>query len=249
MSKRKAKVITIAEIKGGTGKTTTATALAQIASLEGKKVLLIDLDAQANLTALFGGDPTAPSALDLLSGFPCDETIQDTYFENISIISGHPDLAVETPSKGSLHRLENAIEPLLTSYDLIIIDTPPALGEMTYNAMQASNGLIIALDATTNALQGLYYITDLASIAKRENPKLKVLGAVITKYNPRPVISRQIRDIIKEKAESVKCPLLGEVRQGIAIQEAQEYRKNLFTYAPKSKPAQDYKAIYNRLFN
>ena len=243
----KAQVITIAEIKGGTGKTTTAAALAQAAEKDKKKVLLIDLDAQANLTSLFGADPTAPGAWNLLEGFPALELIQHTEL-NIDIIAGAPNLAAEIPTKGSLYRLEAAIMPLLPFYDLIIIDTPPAFGEMTYNALQASNSLVIALEANTSALQGFYLITDLAKDAKKHNHKLKVLGAIITRYNPRPVLSRQMRDIIEEKAKAVICPYLGEIRQGIAIQEAQAYRKNLFDYSPKSKPAQDYKELYNKLF-
>ena len=249
MRKRKANVITIAEIKGGTGKTTTAAALAQAAALENKKVLLIDLDAQANLTTLSGADPTKPGAWNLLEGFPADELIQQTYFDNIEIIAGAPNLAAEIPQKGSLYRLEAAIMPLLDSYNLILIDTPPAFGEVTYNALQASNGLLIALDVNISALQGFYYISDLAKAAKRNNPKLKVLGAILTRYNPRPVINRQMRDIIEEKAKAIKCPLIGEIREGVAIREAQAYGKNLFTFAPKSKPAIDYKALYNKLFN
>ena len=249
MRKRKANVITIAEIKGGTGKTTTAAALAQAAALENKKVLLIDLDAQANLTTLFGADPTRPGAYDLLNNYPVNELIQETYFENIFIISGAPNLATITTTKGSLYKLETAITSILNDYDIVLIDTPPAFGEMTYNALQASNGLLIALDVNISALQGCYYISDLAKAAKRNNPKLKVLGAILTRYNPRPVINRQMRDIIEEKAKAIKCPLIGEIREGVAIREAQAYGKNLFTFAPKSKPATDYKALYNKLFN
>lgn len=249
MPKRKAKVITIAEIKGGTGKTTTAAALAQAAALDDKRVLLIDLDAQANLTSIFGADPTMPGAWNLLNKFPVNELIQETYFDNIEIIAGASNLAAEVPSKGSIYRLEAAIMPILTEYDLIIIDTPPAFGEMTYNALQASTGLLIALDADISALHGFYYITDLAKATKHTNNKLRLLGAIITRYNPRPIVNRQTRDIIKEKAEEIRCPLIGEIREGVAIKEARAYGKNLFTYAPKSKPAQDYKALYNRLFN
>ena len=249
MNKRKAYILTIAEIKGGTGKTTTAAALAQAASLNDKSVLLIDLDAQANLTTTCGADPTRPGARELLNQYPAAELIQETYFKNIEIIAGAPNLATETPGPGSAYRLKTAIQSIINDYDLIIIDTPPAFGEMTYNAIQASNGLLIALDANPSALQGFYLITDLAKAAKRENSKLKLLGCIITRFNPRPTISKQMRDIIQEKAQAIKCPLLCEIRQGVAIPEAQAYGKNLFTYAPKSNPAQDYKGLYNKLFN
>lgn len=244
---KKAKVITIAEIKGGTGKTTSVLSLAQAGTLHGKKVLVIDLDSQANATALLGADPTKQGAYHLLNKYPIAELIQETELE-IDVIAGSPNLATETPTKGSLYRLEQAIEPILSKYDLILIDTPPAFGEMTYNALQASNGLVIALDSSTSSLQGFYLITDLATATKRTNAKLKLLGCIVTRYNPRPILSRQMLEVITEKAKAVKCPVLGQVRQGIAIQEAQAYRKNLFLYAPKSKPAVDYMELYTKLF-
>jgi len=245
----KAKVITIGEIKGGTGKTTTALALAQASQKDNKKVLLIDLDPQGNLSNLVGADTTEPGAVELLAGYPVEELIQRPNFPTaVDIIAGNADLSNETTKKGSLYRLERAIQPLLSKYNLIIIDTPPARCEMTYNALQASNGLIITLDADISSLQGFYLITDLVKDAKQHNSKLKLLGAIITRYNGRPVLSQKLKSIIEEQANKLKCPYLGEVRQGIAIQEAQAYRANLFDYAPKSKPAQDYKDIYNKLF-
>lgn len=248
MHRKKAQVITIAEIKGGTGKTTTAAAIAQAAALDNKQILLIDLDPQANLTTICGGDPSKPGSLSLLSGYPVLELIQETYFDNISVIAGSLDLALEIPKKGTMYRLEKALEPILSDYDFIIIDTPPAFGEMTYNALQASNGLIIALDTSTSSLQGFYKITDLAKATKATNKKLKVLGCLITKYNPRPILSQRMKELIEDKAKETRCNYLGEVRQGIAIQESQAYGDNLFLYAPKSKPAQDYQEIYNKLF-
>lgn len=243
----KAQIITIAEIKGGTGKTTTAAALAQAAVLDNKKVLVIDLDPQANITALLDADPTEAGAYHLLHGHPARELIQETQFD-IDIIPGAPDLADEVTEKGSAYRLKDALEVVTSLYDVIIIDTPPAFSEMTYNALHASTGLLIALDADTNALQGLYLITDLARATKAQNKRLKLLGCIVTKYNPRPILERQMRDIIEEKAKACKCPYLCEIRAGIALKEAQAYRKNLFTYAPKSKPAQDYQELYNILF-
>lgn len=243
----KTQIITIAEIKGGTGKTTTAAALAQAAVLDNKKVLVIDLDAQANITNLLGADPTERGAVELLAGFPAAELIQNTEMQ-IDVISGALDLGAEqTAEAGGIYRLQSAIEPIIKNYDLIIIDTAPNFGILTSNALQASNGLLIVLEANTSALQGFYLIIDLAKHIKATNGKLKVLGCIITKFNPRPVISQQIKGIIEEKARAAKCPMLCEIRQGVAIQEAQAYGKNLFKYAPKSKPAQDYKALYKSI--
>ena len=243
----KAQIITIAEIKGGTGKTTTAAAIAQAGALDNKRVLCIDLDAQVNLTALFGADPGQRGSYELLNGHPVQELIQHTDF-NVDIIAGAPNLAAEIPASGSAYRLKHAIASILKSYDIIIIDTPPAFGEMTYNALQACTGVLVALDADTKALQGFYSITDLARAAKAKNKSLKLLGCIITRYTPRPKLSQKMRETIEEKAKALHCPLLGEIREGIAIKEAQAYGENLFTYAPKSKPAADYMEIYRKLF-
>jgi len=242
----KAQIITIAEIKGGTGKTTTAAALAQAAALDNKRVLVIDLDAQANITNLLGAN-TERGAVELLAGFPAAELIQKTEMQ-IDVIAGGLDLGAEQKAEaGGIYRLQTALEPIIKNYDLIIIDTAPTFSILTSNALQASNGLLIALEANTSALQGFYLISDLAKRTKQTNAKLKVLGCIITKYNPRAVIYQQIKGVIEEQAKAARCPLLGEIRQGVAIQEAQAYGKNLFTYAPKSKPAQDYKALYKSI--
>lgn len=245
---KQAQIITIAIIKGGTGKTTTAAALSQAAEKDKKKVLLIDLDAQANLTTLFKADPTAPGAYELLNGYPVSEVIQKTEF-NIDIISGAANLATEKTTKGSLYRLESAIEPLKSIYDYIFIDTPPTLGEMTFNALQSSNGLICTLEANTSSIQGLYQIYDLSQAATKTNPNLKLLACVITRYNPRIVIQRKMRDIIAARCKSLECPLLFEIRQGVSLQEAQAYQKSIYDYAPHCYPAEDYRTLYNQLFN
>ena len=103
------------------------------------------------------------------------------------------------------------------------------------------------MDTDTGSLQGRQYIIDLAKEIKRTNKDLKVLGCIITKYNARPVISRQFHEVIAKDGQKLKCPLLAEIRQGVAIQEAQSLQLNLFEYAPKSKPAQDYKELYKKI--
>ncbi len=241
-----AKIITVAVIKGGTGKTTTCAAIAQAAASDNKKVLAIDLDAQANLTAALGADPDAPGAYYLLHGSPIEETIQETE-QGIDVIAGAAVLADEISEKNSVYRLQDALKPVLKAYDLIIIDTPPSLCELTYNALQAANGLLITTDADLGSLRGMYLLLDIAKEARKTNKKLKVLGSIITRYNNRAKINQYMHDVIKQQGDARKCPLLGEIRQGIAIQEAQALKQNLFEYAPKSNPAKDYKSLYNYL--
>ena len=241
-------IITCAVIKGGTGKTATCGAIAQAGALEGKKVLCIDLDPQANLTSMLDADSDRPGAAELMQGGKAAELIQSTE-QGIDIIAGNNELAIDTAQNKTMtiYALADAIEPIKKAYDLIIIDTPPAFSNLTYNAIQCATGLIIPICADNDSYNGLLYILEVAKLIKKTNKKLHVLGCIITQYNPRTNISRLMRDIIEKNGKGVKCPLLAEIRQGVALQEARALHKNLFEYAPKSKPAQDYMKLYNEI--
>lgn len=240
-------IITAAVIKGGTGKTTTAAALAQAGAAAGKRILCIDLDPQANLTAAIAADPQRPGSYELLTGAAdAGQIIQETG-QQIAAIAASPNLAAIKTKPGSAKRLQEALEPVKKEFDLIIIDTPPQMGELTFNALQASTGLLVPLETDTNSLQGLYNIADIARQIMQSNPALSFTGTLLTRYDGRPKLNRYLRDTIKEKAEAEQIPYLGEIRAGVAIREAQAMRQSLFDYAPKSKPAQDYKALYEKI--
>lgn len=236
-------IITAAVIKGGTGKTTTAAALAQAAVKAGKRVLAIDLDPQANLTFTIGADQNAPGGYQLLHDSPAQDLIQETE-QGIDAIAASPDLAAEKTTPGSAKRLQRAIDPVKDNYDLIVIDTPPQMGELTFNALQAATGLLIPLEADAFSLQGLYNITDIAHQMQRSNPELSIIGVVLTHYDARPKFNRYIQSVIAEKGDEVGAPYLMAIRTGIAVSEAQAMQQSLFDYAPKSKPAQDYMELY-----
>lgn len=241
-------IITVAVIKGGTGKTTTCAAIAQAARSEGQKVLAVDLDPQGSLTYSLGADRAAPGALDLLNGSEILDTIQQTA-QGIDVISGAPELATyRTDNKtGTIYKLSDALEPVRGQYDLIIIDTPPYFCDLTYLALQAATGLLVAMQPDTGSLKGQEFIVQLSKKIKETNKRLKVLGAVITQYDKRPNINRYMREKIQEQGQRLKCPLLGEISKGVAILEAQALRRSLYEYAPRSKQAAEYKAIYNMI--
>lgn len=246
MKRARPQIIAAAVIKGGTGKTTTCAALAQAAAADGKRVLAIDLDPQANLTFSLGADQNKPGGYQLLNGTPAEQLIQKTA-QGIDAIAASPDLATEKTKPGSALRLRDALEPIKKGYDLVIIDTPPTLGELQYNALYAATGLVIPLEADTYSLQGLYQIADIANQIKARNAALHILGVVLTRYNPRPKISRYLHDTIAEKGQEVGAPLLATVRSGVAVSEAAAMQQSLFEYAPNSNPAQDYKTIYKKI--
>lgn len=240
------KTIAAAIIKGGTGKTTTCAALAQAAAADGKKVLAIDLDPQANFTAFLAADQNRPGSYQLLHGADPAALIQRTR-QGLDVIAAAPDLATEQTKPASAKRLQEAITPLRESYDLIVIDTPPQMGELTFNALQAADGLIIPLEADTSSLQGLYQIADIAAQMKKSNPALSILGVIITRFDSRPKINKYLRDSIEQRGQELGAPLIGTIRPGIAVREAQALQESLFSYAPKSNPAADYRAIYEKL--
>ena len=239
-------IITAATIKGGTGKTTTAAALAQAAAAAGKKVLAIDLDPQANFSFFIGADQNAPGSYQLLTGTAPAQLIQQTE-QGIEAIAASPDLATIRTTPGSAKRLQDAIEPIKNNYDFVFIDTPPTMGELTYNALQASTGLIIPLETDNSSLQGLYQITDIAHQMQRSNPALSIIGVILTRYDSRPKFNRYLQEVIENTGQEIGAPYLGAIRAGVAIREAQGMQQSLFEYAPRSNPAADYKKIYKMI--
>lgn len=240
-------VLAVAIQKGGTGKTTTAAALAQAAAHRGKKVLAIDLDPQANLTfALAAQNGNKPGSYNLIMGDNPAALIMRPA-PRLDVIPANWELQTVTTSKGSARRLQKALEPLKRKYDLIIIDTPPTAGELQYNALQAATGLIIPLKADSYSLQSLYQMDGTAKQIKKSNPALSVKGIVLTEFDGRSTLAKQLQQTITDKAEAMGIPCLGTIRSGIAIKEAAALQQSLFDYAPKSKPAADYMALYDAL--
>lgn len=240
------KIITAAVAKGGTGKSSTCAALAQAAAAAGKRVLVVDMDPQGNLSFFVGADQSRPGTYQLLHGENPAQLIQKTA-QGIFAIPASPDLATERTTPGSSNRLQAALEPIKKKYDYIFIDVPPQMGELTFNALQASTGLIIPLETDNSSLQGLYQITDIAHQMQLHNPKLKILGTILTRYDSRPKLNRYLQEVIAERGGEIGAPFLMGIRPSIAIREAQALQVSLFEYAPASKPAQDYKKLFEMI--
>lgn len=239
-------VITIAIQKGGTGKTTTAAALAQAAARAGRQVLAIDLDPQGQFGFTLGADSSRPGSYELLDGTQADELTQ-TVKAGLDVIPASWELSTITSSAGSARRLQRALMPVKGQYDLIVIDTPPTAGELQYNALQAATGLIIPLQADIYNLQSLYQITDTARQIQGSNPALTITGFILTQYDGRSTIARQMQEAIVGRAQLMGIPFLGAIRAAVAVKEAAALQRSLFDYAPKSKPAADYIALYEKI--
>ena len=241
-------ILTTAVIKGGTGKTSTAAALAQCAVANKRKVLAVDLDPQANLSAILGGNDRTEGASRLFSGKDPRELIQRTE-QGIDLICGDLELS-QLPAKGNGAKLKAALDSVRSDYDLILIDTPPTIGPLPTIAMLASDGLIAPLDADMSSLQGLKHITDLAESVRKTRPEaLSFIGALVTKFDGRPKLNQVMLGMIQAEAKRRGVAFLGTVRSGIAAKESQVLKRSLFEYAPKSKPAEDYKRIFGYLMN
>lgn len=240
-----AQIITVAIQKGGTGKTTTAAAIAQAAAYRGKKVLAIDLDPQGQFSFTLAADTSRPGSYELLNGEPAAGLIQHTG-NALDIIPASWNLSTIPGGTGSARRLQRAITPIKGNYDYIVIDTPSA-GILQYNALQAAKSLIIPLSADIYNLQSLYQITDTAKQIQKSNPGLSIIGIVITQFDGRSGIAKSMQETIIQRAAEMQIPYLGTIRQGVAVKEAAAFQKSLFVYAPRSKPAQDYLQLFDTI--
>ena len=245
------KIIAIANQKGGIGKSTTAAAIGQALASQGKKILFVDMDAQANLTYTLGAEPTNGSMIDvLMRKAPAAEILIQTRSGDLLpaalTLAGADMNLTET---GKEYRLREALEPIVDQYDHIIIDTPPALGMLTVNALTAADTVVIPAKADIYSLQGVKQLYGTICAVRRYcNKELKIEGILLTAYNPRAVLNREIADAFKLTAESMETKLFDTfIREGIAVRESQIQQISLFEYAPKSNPAIDYLSLIDEM--
>ncbi len=237
-------IITMALQKGGVGKSTTAQALASCFGNIGKKVLLVDLDAQQNITFSSGIEPNKKTASDLLGSqcSPNEVIVPSKYYD---IIPADRYLSnVETADVPS-NLLKNRIAPCIDQYDFIIIDTPPALGNIMKNALVASDFIIIPIEASPYSLQGIDALVDtIYSVHNSENKDLKILGILLVKYHDRSIINRNLKENIIQYSKDIGTEVFETfIRESVVVKESQTRRKDLIDYAPKSNPAIDYKKL------
>lgn len=237
--------------KGGVGKSTTAAAIGAGARNMGFKALTVDLDPQGNLSLSMGADTSNQTILDVLTGgASASDAIQQT--PQGDIIAASPALSsadMVLTETGKEYRLKEALAPVLPRYDYIILDTPPALGVLTVNALTACTGVIIPAQADLFSLQGITQLYSTVETVKRYcNPGMTVKGVLLTRYNPRSVLSREMRDLIDETAQQYGGGVFNtHIRENIALREAQARQENIFDYAPRSNGAADYGAFLKEI--
>lgn len=246
------KVLAVINQKGGVGKTTTALTLAAGLSLRGHSVLSVDLDAQGNLTYTTGADTSGPTVLAVLTGeVLAADAIQHTGNGDIipasRALAGADAVIVET---GKEYRLKEALEPLKGRYDFVIVDTPPALGILTVNALAACNaGVVIPVQADIYSLQGVEQLAEtMRPVARYCNPELAIKGLLLTRYSPRAILSREIAETAGQLAAKLGTKVFkATIREAIAVKESQISRATLYSYAPKAAVTEDYDRFIDEL--
>lgn len=245
------KIIAIINQKGGIGKTTTAAALVTGLVKRGLKVLAIDLDPQCNLSSTQGADMEKPSIIGVLmrevkAGAAIQKSARGDVIPANKALSAADMLFTET---GKEFLLREALEPIKKQYDYIIIDTPPALGILTINAMTAANSIIIPLQADLYSLQGLEQVIDsINQVKKYTNPKLKIEGLLFTRFNTRATISGEVLELCRGYAAKLNTRVFDTtIREATAVKESQFQQMDILSYAPKSKVSEDYTALVSEL--
>lgn len=243
------RIIAIANHKGGVGKTTAVASIGAALAAKGYKILLVDLDAQANLTASLSHDEegrTIYQALKERKQLPVIEVGQ-----NLSLTPSSLDLAgVELELSGMMSRefvLKDLLEPVAGSYDFILLDCPPSLGLIAVNAFVAATDVVVPLTAEALPYKGLAMLRDvLAMVQKRLNPSLRLTGIVLSRWAGRKlnkVVEASLRDNYGEIVFETK------IRENIAIAEAPLSKADIFTYNPDSNGAKDYAALTDELLS
>lgn len=252
ISSRGAKVIALANQKGGVGKTTTAVNLSASVGLMGKKVLMIDMDPQGNTTSGFGINKkgVATTYEVLIGDIPLSRAVVQTPYTNLSVVPAHISLAGAefelVSAERRAERLKDALEEVRDAYDYIFIDCPPSLGILTINALSAADGFIIPMQCEYYSLEGLSQLmVSVKKIKATYNPDLVLVGILITMYNGRLNLSVQVLEEIKKYYSSklFKTPIARNVR----LSEAPSFGMPVYYYDKNSKGAQAYLEVAREL--
>jgi chromosome partitioning protein len=249
------RVLAIANQKGGVGKTTTAVNLAACLAEVGKRVLLFDLDPQANATSGLGLEKTegASAYRPLLGDGSLLDKIKPTAYERLEIVPSELDLCgvdVELArSENHLRRAAQTLEPVLAShrYDLVIIDCPPSLGILTLNAFAAAQGLLVPLQCEYYALEGISMVTRILNQLRESgvNPGLELTGIIMTMFDARTNLSNQV--VSEVRTHFGDCVFETIIPRTTRLAEAPSFGKPIIHYDKYSAGAAAYQVLTQEL--
>jgi len=244
-----ARVLAVVNHKGGVGKTTTAVNLGAWLALEGHRVLVVDLDPQANATTGLGVDPRRVSSNTyqiLVNGTPIEDAIEPTAVRNLFCVPSTIDLAgaeIELVTAFSRElRLKKALDTLEDDFEFVLIDCPPSLGLLTVNALAGATEVVVPIQCEYYALEGLgQLLKNVNLIQTNLNPQLRLCGIVLTMYDGRTRLSEQV-------ANEVRSHFPGKVFQtviprSVRLSEAPSFGQPIALYDPKSRGSDAYRAL------
>lgn len=249
------KVISVVNQKGGVGKTTTSINLAAFLAKKGQRVLLIDMDSQCNATSGLGFDVKSLNQgiyEVLVEDLALSEAILQTSVEGLDIAPATTPLAGAAVELVELHdrefKLKNAVDTVAENYDFVIIDCPPSLGLITVNCLLATDHVLIPVQAEYYALEGLSQLLNTVDLIKENvKPELQVLGAVVTMYDKRNLLSWQVRQELNKHFPYRVFNAV--VPRNIRLTEAPSHGIPITDYAPSSRGAHAYERLAQEILD
>ncbi len=246
-------VLACANQKGGVGKTTTVVNLAAYLALEGRRVLVVDLDPQGNATSGLGFDrSTARSSIypALIDDTAAADLLHPTQIEGLSLIPSALDLAGAEVELVGLsqreRRLERALGPIRDDYDFVLLDCPPAVGLLTVSALTAADGVLAPIQCEYYALEGLSQLLSTIDLVRDNlNPRLRLAGVLLTMHDARTTLSADVaREVRRHLGDRVFRTV---VPRSVRLAEAPSYGRPIARYSPESRGAQAYRQLAHEL--
>lgn len=238
------KIIALVSRKGGIGKSTTISAMAAGLKAKGYRVLVVDMDGQASIYHIMAADMSKPNILDVLTGAAdIHDAVQHTATGDIIAANSALDFAdMRLSANGREFLLKNSLEKIRQEYNLILLDTLPFFGVLTLNALTAATGVILPAQADILSLNALKVTHDLIQSARNYvNPDLVIYGVLLTRFNSRAKISRELLEMFEKAAAMMNTKVFdNKIRETVAVKAAQAVQTDILCYMPKNNAAIDY---------